>query len=61
MVPKNPTSETKGFGDQYPPSRPTLMMFLVAAVVIAAIVVIMNWQKLATLTNFPQIRSTLGL
>jgi hypothetical protein len=36
-------------------------MFLVAAVVIAAIVVIMNWQKLATLTNFPQIRSTLGL
>jgi hypothetical protein len=61
MVSKKSTSDTKAFGDQYPPSRPTLMMFLIAAVAIAAIAVMMNWQMVATLTNFSQIRSTLGL
>jgi hypothetical protein len=54
-------TEAKHHGDEFPPSRPSPMLFLIAAIVIAVVVVIMNWPTVATLTHFPQIKSSLGL
>ena len=48
-------------GDEYPPSRPGSMTFLLATVVIAAGVVIMNWEAVSALMHLPQIKSSLGL
>jgi hypothetical protein len=61
MPARDLASNTEGFGDQYPPSRPTFLMFLIAATVIAAIAVLMNWPTVAALIHYPQIKSTLGL
>jgi hypothetical protein len=48
-------------GDEYPPSRPGSMTFLLATVVIAAGVVVMNWEAVSALMHLPQIKSSLGL
>jgi hypothetical protein len=37
------------------------MTFLIAAIVIATVVAIMNWPTVANLTHYPQIKSSLGL
>jgi hypothetical protein len=48
-------------GDQYPPSRPTTMTFLVGAAIIAAGAVIVNWEAFSALIHLPQLKSSLGL
>jgi len=48
-------------GDEYPPSRPTAMTFLLGAAVIAAGTVIMNWEAVSAFMHWPQIKSSLGL
>jgi hypothetical protein len=47
-------------GDEYPPSRPTLMTFLVGAAIIAAGVALVNWEAISVLIHLPQIKSSLG-
>jgi hypothetical protein len=47
-------------GDEYPPSRPGLMTFLIGAGVIAAGAVILNWEAISALIHLPQIKSSLG-
>jgi hypothetical protein len=48
-------------GDEYPPSRPTWMTFLVAAALIAAGAIIVNSAAVSALIHLPQIKSSLGL
>jgi hypothetical protein len=54
-------ADAKHHGDEFPPSRPGPMLFLITAIVIATVVTIMNWPTVATFTHFPQIKSSLGL
>jgi hypothetical protein len=43
--------------DDYPPSRPTLKMLLVALAVVAAAVVILNWPQLSANPHVVQIKA----
>jgi hypothetical protein len=47
-------------GDEFPPSRPGLMTFLVAAALIAAGAAIVNSEAISAFFHFSQIRSSLG-
>jgi len=48
-------------GDEYPPSRPGLMTFLLGAIVIVAGALVVNWQAVSALIHLPQIKNGLGL
>ncbi|HEY2884828.1 MAG TPA: hypothetical protein VGJ08_06415 [Rhizomicrobium sp.] len=61
MLQKNPATAAKGYGDQYAPSRPSLMMFLIAMGLIAIVAAAMNWQAVAKFVHFAEIKSGLGL
>ena len=53
--------ETKRYGDQYPPSRPGRLTYLIGAAVIAGGVIIVNWAAISSFLHLPQIRTSLGL
>jgi hypothetical protein len=46
--------------EDYPPTRPGRMVFLGAAVVCAAGVIIANWAAISSFTHVPQIKTALG-
>jgi hypothetical protein len=55
------STAVKQHGDEFPPSRPTPLLFLIAAIVVAAVALMMNWPAVASFTHFQQIRSSFGL
>ena len=61
MHQENLTTDTDRHGDQFPPSRPGPMMFLIATVVIIAGAVIANSAAVSNFINFPQIKIAFGL
>ena len=61
MPAENLTTETKRYGDQFPPSRPGRVTYLIAATIIAGVLAIVNWPAISSFLHLPQIRSSLGL
>ena len=61
MTEEKLTPEPKRYGDQYPPSRPGRVTYLIAVIVIAGGVVIFNWTAISSFLHLPQIKSSLGL
>ena len=61
MTKEKLTTETKRYGDQYPPSRPGPMTYLTAAVVITGIAAMVYWPAISSFLNLVQIRTNLGL
>jgi hypothetical protein len=56
----SPENRVNG-GDEYPPSRPGPMTFLIGAIVIVAGAVVVNWAAVSAYIHLPQIKSGLGL
>ena len=56
-----PATEAKHHGDEFPPSRPGPLLFLITAIVIAVVAFAMNWAAISAYINFPQIKASLGL
>jgi hypothetical protein len=46
--------------EDYPPSRPGLMIFLGAAVIIGVGAIIVNWAAISAFAHIPEIKSALG-
>jgi hypothetical protein len=46
--------------EDYPPTRPGRMVFLGAAVVCVAGVIIVNWAAISSFAHVPQIKTALG-
>jgi hypothetical protein len=55
MPRENLTTDTDRHGDEFPPSRPGPITFLIAAVAIAGGALIMNWEAASSFIHFPQI------
>jgi hypothetical protein len=51
-IPEDPTPQTKRYGDQYPPSRPSWATYIVAALAIAGVTAILNWAQYQASFNF---------
>ena len=49
------------YGDDYPPSRPGRLTYLIAVSVIVGVVLIMNWPAISSFLHLPQIRASFGL
>jgi hypothetical protein len=47
--------------EDYPPSRPGLMVFLGATVVCALGAVVVNWVAISSFARIPEIKAALGL
>ena len=58
---EKPDTETKQHGDQFPPTRPGLVTYLIAGGVIAGIAAITYWAEISNFLNLTQIRSSIGL
>lgn len=61
MPAENLTTEPKRYGDQFPPSRPGRITYLIAAGIIVGVLAIVNWAAISSFLHLPQIRSSLGL
>jgi len=42
---------------EYPPSRPTFKMLLIALAVVAVVIVILNWSQVSAVAHIAQIES----